>query len=358
MAPPRDPSSDDDGLAELMTAYQRGSLQAFEQLHAAVAAPLLSYLASLCRDRAHAQDLLQEAFLQIHRSRRAYRAGLPVRPWVFTIARHVWMMDVRTRGRRPHASAELPDLPVPADVDGLAARDVLVLVRQRQTFQRLDADRLDRPPLAGTRCLEVRDRALEIIELIGNAAQDQLPEGQSGFQIMLGRELDRIIGGERRIIEIALNPVRRREPKQPKDGGGVDPSGIRVELLPTFVGCPAIDVMQLQIGERLRAMEIADEVRVELRFTPPWTSDRISPEGREKLRVSGFAPPALIGPSFDGAELQVLLGVATCPYCGSRNTTLDNPFGPTLCRAIFHCDDCRQPFEQFKTIIDEELSQG
>ena len=125
---------------------------------------------------------------------------------------------------------------------------------------------------------------------------------------------------------------------------------LTVNLLPTFVGCPAIDVMRQQIGERLRAMELADEVEVRLSFTPPWTSDRITPEGREKLRGSGFAPPVLIGPSFDGAELQVLLGVATCPYCGSRNTTLDNPFGPTLCRAIYHCDACNQPFEQFKAI--------
>jgi ring-1,2-phenylacetyl-CoA epoxidase subunit PaaD len=125
---------------------------------------------------------------------------------------------------------------------------------------------------------------------------------------------------------------------------------LTVELLPTFVGCPAIDVMQLQIGERLRTMEVADEVEVRLSFTPPWTSDRITPEGREKLRLSGFAPPVLFGPSFDGVELQVLLGEATCPYCGSHNTTLDNPFGPTLCRAIYHCDTCNQPFEQFKAI--------
>ena len=132
-----------------------------------------------------------------------------------------------------------------------------------------------------------------------------------------------------------------------RDEGG---ERLTVELLPTFVGCPAIDVMQLQIGERLRAMAIADDVEVRISFSPPWTSDRITPEGREKLRVSGFAPPVLIGPDFDGAELQVLLGVATCPYCASRNTSLDNPFGPTLCRAIYHCDECNQPFEQFKAI--------
>jgi ring-1,2-phenylacetyl-CoA epoxidase subunit PaaD len=125
---------------------------------------------------------------------------------------------------------------------------------------------------------------------------------------------------------------------------------LTVELLPTFVGCPAIDVMQQQIGERLRGLDLADEVQVKVSFSVPWTSERISPEGREKLRGSGFAPPMLIGPSFDGEELQLMLGQATCPYCGSRNATLDNPFGPTLCRAIYHCDDCNQPFEQFKTI--------
>jgi len=125
---------------------------------------------------------------------------------------------------------------------------------------------------------------------------------------------------------------------------------LTVELLPTFVGCPAIDVMQQQIEERLRAMEVADEVAVDVSFAEPWTSERISPEGRAKLRGSGFAPPVLIGPTFSGEELQLAMLAAECPYCGSRNTTLENPFGPTLCRAIYHCANCRQPFEQFKTV--------
>ena len=112
-------------LATLMAAYQAGSIEAFEALYAALAAPLLAYLTTLARDRTVAQDLLQEAFLQIHRSRRAYRAGLPVRPWVFTIARYVWLMDRRLRSRRPQSDQELPDLPVPAEVDGLAERDGL-----------------------------------------------------------------------------------------------------------------------------------------------------------------------------------------------------------------------------------------
>jgi len=122
---------------------------------------------------------------------------------------------------------------------------------------------------------------------------------------------------------------------------------LTVELMPTFVGCPAIEVMQQLIGQRLSGM--ADEVSVELTFAEPWTSDRITPRGREALRASGFAPPVHIGSTFTGDSLTVL-PIATCPYCGSRNTTLENPFGPTLCRAIYHCADCRQPFEAFKPV--------
>jgi RNA polymerase sigma-70 factor (ECF subfamily) len=114
-----------EALEALMTAYQAGSMAAFDALYGRLAAPLLAYLTALTRDRPRAQDLLQESFLQIHRSRRAYRPGLPVRPWAFTIARHVWLMDRRARGRRPGFDAELPELPVPPEVDGLAARDRL-----------------------------------------------------------------------------------------------------------------------------------------------------------------------------------------------------------------------------------------
>ncbi len=131
----------------------------------------------------------------------------------------------------------------------------------------------------------------------------------------------------------------------------VDDRRVEVELLPTFVGCPAIGVMQERITERIGALGLADDVQVRISFDPPWTSERITPEGRERLRLSGFAPPH-VGPAPVGGDLSELtvLTVAECPYCGSRNTTMDNPFGPTLCRAIYHCADCRQPFEQFKRV--------
>lgn len=123
------------------------------------------------------------------------------------------------------------------------------------------------------------------------------------------------------------------------------PGRVRVELLPTFVGCPAIDVMRDAVAERLR--EFADDVEVEISFSEPWTSERITPEGRRRLRASGFGPPASAP---DDERLLPVLPVAECPYCGSRNTNLENAFGPTLCRAIYHCRDCSQPFEQFKAV--------
>jgi len=128
------------------------------------------------------------------------------------------------------------------------------------------------------------------------------------------------------------------------------PERIRVEMLPTFVGCPALEMIRQSIAERLAGM--AGTVEVEATFAEPWTSDRITPQGRRKLRESGFAPPA---PGAAEAEQPLfptitVRPVARCPFCGSRDTLLENPFGPTRCRAIHWCNHCRQPFEQFKTI--------
>jgi len=127
----------------------------------------------------------------------------------------------------------------------------------------------------------------------------------------------------------------------------VAPGRIRVEILPTFVGCPAVDVMRAAVEERLSGF--AADVEARVTFAEPWTSERITEQGRQRLRASGFGPPA---PSTsEGVDPHLpVLPQATCPYCGSRNTTIENAFGPTLCRAIYHCAACRQPFEQFKTV--------
>jgi ring-1,2-phenylacetyl-CoA epoxidase subunit PaaD len=125
----------------------------------------------------------------------------------------------------------------------------------------------------------------------------------------------------------------------------VDLSGIHVELLPTFVGCPAIDLMRRAVADRLARFERPVEVVVS--HAEPWTSDRITERGRRALESSGFAPPL---PPTDASLAIALERPVPCPYCGSRRTVLENVFGPTQCRSIRYCTDCRQPFEHFKTI--------
>ena len=125
---------------------------------------------------------------------------------------------------------------------------------------------------------------------------------------------------------------------------------LRVELLPTFVGCPALELIRRSAADRLAGM--APRVEVEMTFAVPWTSDRITPDGRRKLRQSGFAPPGPAGAG-DARPLFATIAMrptATCPWCGSADTTLENLFGPTLCRTMFWCNRCRQPFEQFKAV--------
>ncbi|MGH2921658.1 MAG: 1,2-phenylacetyl-CoA epoxidase subunit PaaD [Gaiellaceae bacterium] len=127
----------------------------------------------------------------------------------------------------------------------------------------------------------------------------------------------------------------------------VEEDRVRVEFTPTFLGCPALEVMRDQMAESIRALGAEPDVQVIL--DDSWSTDRITPEGRKRLRASGFAPPA---PRAAGEpKLVQLQGTAfKCPYCGSTDTRLENIFGPTPCRSLRYCTSCRQPFEQFKTI--------
>ena len=130
----------------------------------------------------------------------------------------------------------------------------------------------------------------------------------------------------------------------------LDGGRLRVGLLPTFVGCPALELIRDSVAERLAGM--TPVVEVEMTFAVPWTSERITPEGRRRLRDSGFAPPAPAAAG-DPRPLFTTIPVrpaAACPWCGSEDTTLENLFGPTLCRTLFWCNRCRQPFEQFKAV--------
>jgi ring-1,2-phenylacetyl-CoA epoxidase subunit PaaD len=126
----------------------------------------------------------------------------------------------------------------------------------------------------------------------------------------------------------------------------VDDERVHVEFTPTFLGCPALEVMRDQMADAVRNLGAQPDVEVIL--DDSWSTDRITPEGRNKLRDSGFAPPL---PRVAQPQVIQLNGAAfRCPYCGSSNTKLENIFGPTPCRSIRYCADCRQPFEQFKTI--------
>ena len=127
----------------------------------------------------------------------------------------------------------------------------------------------------------------------------------------------------------------------------VDGERVRVEFTPTFLGCPALDVMRTQMGDAVR--RLGGEPEVVVVTDDAWSTDRITPAGREKLRQAGFGPPT---PRSAGALQLVQLqnGVFRCPYCRSSDTRLENLFGPTACRSIRYCNACRQPFEQFKTI--------
>ena len=122
---------------------------------------------------------------------------------------------------------------------------------------------------------------------------------------------------------------------------------VHVEFTPTFLGCPALEVMKGAMEEKVAAL--GAETEIEVVSDDSWSTDRITPAGREKLRAAGLAPPA---PREASAPklIELQADVFRCPYCGSTATRLENIFGPTPCRSLRYCESCRQPFEQFKTI--------
>jgi ring-1,2-phenylacetyl-CoA epoxidase subunit PaaD len=123
----------------------------------------------------------------------------------------------------------------------------------------------------------------------------------------------------------------------------VEEGVVHVEVLPTFVGCPALEIMKNNISEKLLQVEGIREVQVHFVYEPAWTSDRIAREAREKLRSFGIAPPPLDYKPGDAWEV-------ACPYCNSPYTQMENLFGPAACRSILYCKQCKNPFEALKPI--------
>jgi len=122
---------------------------------------------------------------------------------------------------------------------------------------------------------------------------------------------------------------------------------VTVEILPTFSGCPALDVIGAHVRERVAREPGVSSVDVRFVFDPIWSTDRVTPAGKEKLKGFGVAP----APLSRGRPLPMLQREpVACPFCGSTHTAMDNLFGPTPCRSLYRCLNCRNPFERFKAL--------
>lgn len=133
----------------------------------------------------------------------------------------------------------------------------------------------------------------------------------------------------------------------------VEGETVVVALTPTYSGCPATSVITLDVEQALRANGL-EKFRIERRLSPPWTTDWISAEGREKLRQYGIAPPidgtAANGQTKAAALLRGSNMTVACPRCGSPDTEKVSQFGSTPCKAHYRCRACLEPFDYFKCI--------
>lgn len=122
-----------------------------------------------------------------------------------------------------------------------------------------------------------------------------------------------------------------------------DGNSVKIVLLPTFLGCPALEIIKKNTVNAVKELPSVDEVEVEFIFHPPWTSDRITEEGHKGLRAFGIAPPPKHFEE-DGTWH------VDCPYCESTYVTMENIFGPTACRSILYCKSCKNVFEAMKPV--------
>ncbi|MDV6378701.1 phenylacetate-CoA oxygenase subunit PaaJ [Sporosarcina sp. GW1-11] len=123
----------------------------------------------------------------------------------------------------------------------------------------------------------------------------------------------------------------------------VEPDQIKVTLLPTFLGCPALEIIRNNTKNAVMELPDVKHVEVEFIYSPPWTSDRVTENGKKGLKEFGIAaPPRHL--KEDGSWH------VDCPYCESTYVTMENIFGPTACRSILYCKSCKTPFEAMKPV--------
>ena len=121
---------------------------------------------------------------------------------------------------------------------------------------------------------------------------------------------------------------------------------VDVIITPTYSGCPALDVISMNIRMALLGKGY-NEVVVSKVLSPAWSSDWISESGKEKLKAYGIAPPGRLAASNPDVLFQDAPAVQ-CPQCNSYNTTLISEFGSTACKSFYQCNDCKEPFDHFK----------
>ncbi len=120
-----------------------------------------------------------------------------------------------------------------------------------------------------------------------------------------------------------------------------------ITITPTYTGCPAMKVIEDDIKLKLKKTGI-EKVKIELVYSPAWTTDWITEEAKEKLRKYGIAPPL-----HSTIDKGILIGkpkVLKCPQCNSQNTEMISQFGSTACKALYKCLDCKEPFDYFKCL--------
>ena len=130
-------------------------------------------------------------------------------------------------------------------------------------------------------------------------------------------------------------------------------NSVVVTVTPTYSGCPATEVIAQSIRQALHARGI-EQVEVRTQLAPAWTTDWLTPQGREALRAYGIAPPATRAVQHDGSQvidiaaLMPSKAVVPCPQCDSRKTRLLSQYGSTACKALYQCNSCLEPFDYFK----------
>jgi ring-1,2-phenylacetyl-CoA epoxidase subunit PaaD len=129
-----------------------------------------------------------------------------------------------------------------------------------------------------------------------------------------------------------------------------DGATLVIEITPTYSGCPATDAIVQSIDNALDRCGIVNR-RINVTLAPPWTTDRITPEAKRRLRDFGIAPPHGASSRIDAAGMSPLRRAITvaCPRCGSSRTRLVSQFGSTACKAHYRCENCLEPFDYFKS---------